>query len=129
MSDELTERMAAFDRCVLERDAALAADVLTDDFALVLVHPAAATMPRSRWLEVLEDYVVHDYGVEEQLVHATDDGAAVLQRVHMTATVLGEDRSGLFVMSDFWRKRDGQWRVWRRHSTPLAAGAMPGTEP
>ena len=44
----------------------------------------------------------------------------------MIATVLGQDRSGVFVMSDIWRHGPDGWRVWRRHSTPFAAGRMPG---
>jgi hypothetical protein len=46
--------------------------------------------------------------------------------VQVRATVLGEDRSGPFVTSDLWRLRGDSWRIWRRHSTPLLAGAMPG---
>jgi hypothetical protein len=82
-------------------------------------------MPRARWLEVLEDYHVHAYSVADQRVDESDGLAAVLSKVHMRATVLGEDRSGTFVISDVWRLRDG-WRVWRRHSSPLTAGEMPG---
>ena len=83
-------------------------------------------MPRARWLEVLPDYVVHDYRVEERFVDVADDLAAVLQRVWMHATVLGEDRSGTLVISDFWRRTADGWRIWKRHSTPFAAGRMPG---
>lgn len=126
MEDDLNRRIEAFERCVNERDAVAAADVLDDGYALVLVQPNAATMPRERWLEVLGDYVVHDYEVQERTIDVDGDCAAVLQRVAMRATVLGEDRSGVFVLSDIWRRRDGVWRVWRRHSTPLAAGTMPG---
>lgn len=126
MDNELRERVERFQTCIERRDPALAAEVLDSDYALVLVHPTPAVMPRDRWLQVLEDYVVRSYDVEEQIVDVEGDCAVVLQRVRMEATVLGEDRSGLFVISDVWRRRDGQWRVWRRHSTPLAAGAMPG---
>lgn len=104
-----------------------AEEVLDADFALVLVHPAPATMPRVRWLEVLEDYVVHSYSVEEQRVDRSEDVATVLSRVRMRATVLGEDRSGLFVISDVWRLRAEGWQIWRRHSSPLTAGEMPGS--
>jgi hypothetical protein len=83
-------------------------------------------MPRARWLEVLPDYVVHDYRVEERFVDVADDLAAVLQRVWMRATVLGGDRSGTLVISDFWRRTPDGWRIWKRHSTPFAAGRMPG---
>jgi ketosteroid isomerase-like protein len=99
---------------------------LDEDYELVLVQPSPASMPRSRWLEVLPDYVVHDYEVQEHVVDVDGDCAAVLQRVRMSATVLGEDRSGQFVISDVWRRRGGSWKVWRRHSTPLSAGKMPG---
>ncbi|HEY3546705.1 MAG TPA: hypothetical protein VGK17_11540, partial [Propionicimonas sp.] len=61
-------------------------------------------------------------------VEVLGSSAAVLQRVEMTATVLGDDRSGRFVISDHWLHGDAGWRVWRRHSTPLDAGRMPGQD-
>jgi len=43
----------------------------------------------------------------------------------MDAAVFGADRSGLFAVTDTWLRDDDGWRVWRRHSTPMTAGAMP----
>jgi hypothetical protein len=127
MSEEdLATRMALFDRCVLERDRSLAEGVLDSAYALVLVQPTPAVMPREAWLAMLGDYVVHEYEVEEQHLALDGDSAAVLQRVRMRATVVGEDRSGHFVLSDMWRRRPDGWRVWLRHSTPLSAGSLPG---
>jgi len=37
--------------------------------------------------------------------------------------VLGNDRSGLFLLTDVWLL-DDDWRVWRRHSTAVTAGAL-----
>jgi ketosteroid isomerase-like protein len=125
-SDDLSASMRSFDEAVQRRDRALAERVLHEDYALVLVHPVPATMPRARWLEVLADYVVHSYRIEEQQVDQSGDVAAVLSKVHMRATVLGTDRSGEFVLSDFWRQGEDGWRVWRRHSSSLSAGEMPG---
>lgn len=124
---DLTAAMTGFDEAVHRRDRAAAEEVLDRDYALVLVHPASAVMPRERWLEVLADYVIHSYALEDQRVDVDDETAAVLSRVRMRATVLGEDRSGLFVISDVWRHRPDGWRVWRRHSSPLSAGDMPGS--
>jgi len=126
--DDLTAAMRRFDDAVQQRDHAAAEESLDEDFALVLVHPSPALMPRARWLQVLDDYVVHSYAIEEQHVDQVDDVAAVLSRVQMQATVLGEDRSGLFVLSDVWRRQNGGWRVWRRHSSPLSAGDLPGAQ-
>jgi ketosteroid isomerase-like protein len=123
---EILELADRWQRAIEQRDRAAAEQVLHPDYALTLVHPSPAVMPRKRWLEVLEDYHVHSYAIQERTIDVAGDTAAVLQRVHQQATVLGEDRSGLFVISDVWLREDGRWRVWRRHSTPLEAPRMPG---
>lgn len=38
---------------------------------------------------------------------------------------MGEDRSGIFVITDIWRRDPDGWHLWRRFSTPMTAGAMP----
>lgn len=129
MAADLHHQMEALERCIVDRDEDLADRVLDEDFALVLVQPQQAVMPRARWLDVLADYVVHHVEVQEQVIDADTDCAVVLRRVRMSATVLAEDRSGVFVISDIWRRRGDEWRIWRRHSTPLDAGAMRGAEP
>ncbi len=109
------------------RDRAVAESLLHDDFALVLVQPTLAVMPRARWLDVLSDYVVHNYAVEEIVVDVDGDLAVLLHRDVMSATVLGNDRTGSFVITDVWKLGGDGWKLWRRHSTPLSAGEMPGT--
>lgn len=88
--------MERFQGCIERRDRTAADAVLDPDFALLLVQPARAVMPRKRWLEVLEDYVVDSYAVKDQVIDAEDDVAVVLHRDEMSATVLGQDRSGTF---------------------------------
>lgn len=126
IDDELQKAMAALQECIERRDRPAAERVLDEEYALVLVHPAPVTMPRERWLDMLPEYRVHSYHVEEAVVDADGDVAVVLQRVHMTATVIDADRSGTFVITDVWRRRQDVWKLWRRHSTPLMAGDMPG---
>jgi len=122
--DVLLERAARWDAAIKERDLVAAESLLASDFALELVQPVRSVMGRDVWLEMLADYVVHEWEVEEQVVDQGEDVAALLQRVRMRATVMGEDRSGTFVVSDLWRRIDGEWRVWRRHSTPMSAGRI-----
>lgn len=126
MTTELLSQIENFQRIVLDRDQALAGSVLDDDYMLMLVQPVPAAVPRSTWLRMLPDYVVHEYRVEEQTVDVDGDTAVVLSRVQMRAEVLGQDRSGTFVLTDVWRHRPDGWRVWRRHSTPATAGRLPG---
>ena len=123
---ELDTACAEFDRAVTQRDHDVAERILHPEFALVLVHPAPAVMPRQRWLDTLDGYIVDEWEVEEALLDSSDGIASVLRRVRMQATVLGEDRSGTFIVSDTWLRTGLGWQVWRRHSTPLQAGRMPG---
>ena len=99
---------------MMDRDVELAESLLDARFQLMLVQPASTTMPRARWLEVLPGYVMHEYHVQSQQLDVDGDTAAVLSLVVMKATVLGEDRSGVFVISDIWRQRGDGWRLWRR---------------
>jgi ketosteroid isomerase-like protein len=123
-AEDLLRRAALWDQAMGERDEVAAAELLAPEFALELVQPVRNIMTREVWLEVLADYVIHEWDVEERIVDVDGDYAAMLQRVLMQATVMGEDRSGTFVMSDLWRRIDGEWRLWRRHSTPLSTGQL-----
>ena len=126
VTTDLDVAITRFQACIEARDHAAAEAVLDADFALVLLQPGRVVMPRGRWLEVLSDYVMHSCRVLDSVTDISDDLAVVLHRDEMSATVLGEDRSGTFVVTDVWRLREGAWKVWRRHSTPLAAGRLPG---
>jgi len=123
---ELLERAEAWQRAIEARDPAAAGEFLADDFALEIVEPARAVVPRAQWLALLPDYVISEYEILERVVDVDGDVGFILQRGRMVATVLGDDRSGIFVLSDLWRRQGGAWRVWRRHSTPFSAGELPG---
>ena len=122
---EIERRAEAWQQAIQQRDAGAAAEFLADDFALVIVQPKRAVLPRAQWLALLADYVTTEYEIDEWIVDVDGDLAVVLQRVRMEATVLGADRSGAFILTDVWRREGARWRVWRRHSTPVSAGPMP----
>lgn len=124
MDGDLDARIDAFQRCIEERDSALAEELLDPDYALVLVQPTRTMVPRKAWLQALPDYAVHSYEFHERVVDVDGDCAAVLHRATMRATVQGQDRSGTFIITDVWRRRDGAWQIWRRHSTPLSASEL-----
>lgn len=122
---DLLERWRGWQRSIEARNVEAAGEYLAEDYALVLVQPERAVFPREIWLETLRDYVVSGYEIEAQVVDVGDDVAVIVHRARMEATVFGADRSGVFVITDVWRRVDETWRVWRRHSTPLGAGRMP----
>ncbi|HEY2887913.1 MAG TPA: nuclear transport factor 2 family protein [Candidatus Limnocylindrales bacterium] len=123
--DDLIERWRGWQASIEARDVAAAGGFLADDYALELVQPERSVVPRAAWLALLPDYVVSGYAIEAQIVEVHGDIGLILHRARQEATVRGADRSDTFVLTDIWRRIDGTWRVWRRHSTPLAAGAMP----
>ena len=98
---------------------------LHPDFALVLVHPAPDRVDRTDLLHTLEEYDIKDWNVQQFNWDVRGDMATNLQLVEQSAVVRGADRSGPFVLSDIWLREPAGWQLWRRHSTPLEAGAWP----
>jgi ketosteroid isomerase-like protein len=119
---DLTDRWQV---TIQARDPEGAARFLCDDYALVILQPQPAVVRRDEWLRMLPDYAVSGYSVEERIVEAGTDLCTVFQRVDQTAMVNGVERSGIFILVDVWVRETDAWRVWRRHSTPLSAGAAP----
>ena len=127
MERDLLAAIDRFQACGERRDVAGADALLHERYALVLVQPHEVVMPRDRWLALLPDYLIHRYERHALVVDEQGDCGVSVQRASMSATVLGEDRSGDFVISDVWLRDDTRgWLLWRRHSTPLSAGRMPG---
>ncbi len=122
--DGLRARAASWESSVLRRDLDGVQQFIAPDFAVVILQPTRTVVPRSQWLKTIADYRIHEYQVEDEIVEMDGDIGVVLQRIRMKATVLGQDRSGIFIHTDIWRRTD-RWRVWRRHSTPLSAGPYP----
>ena len=122
--EELRARAAGWESSILRRDVEGVQQFLTAGFAVVILQPTRAVVPREQWLKTIADYRIHDYHVEDEIIDVDGDLGVILQRIRLKATVLGQDRSGIFIHTDIWRRTD-QWRVWRRHSTPLSAGPYP----
>jgi Domain of unknown function (DUF4440) len=122
---DLELRLDEFQRVIEARDVHAAQTVLDEDYALVLVQPTRVVISRAQWLAALPDYVVSEWTLQERLVDVDEDCAVVLQKGFQRAVVQGQSRDGVFVISDVWRRRQGLWHIWRRHSTPLTAGEIP----
>ena len=120
--NDLTDR---WQLAIEARDPEGAARFLSDDYALVILQPEPAVVRRDEWLRLLPDYVVTGYSVEARVVETDGDLCTVFHRVDQTALVTGVERSGIFILVDVWVREADEWRVWRRHSTPLSAGLVP----
>ena len=125
--DDVLARAAQWQDLLQARDVEGVGEFMHEDYALVLVDPSEVEVPLDEWLQMLPDYVQHSYEIHHQVARVAGDTAAVMTLATQHATVEGGDRSGRFTVTDVWlRDPAGQWRVWRRHSSPPAtAGAMP----
>ena len=71
---------------------------------------------RAEWFAVLPRYAVERFEFIDMDVHQYGDTAVVLSHYRQEATVGGTPRSGDFLITDVWVKRDGNWQVVARSS-------------
>jgi ketosteroid isomerase-like protein len=122
-SSRATDEIIASERAWMEawqlRDRETCERILADDF--VLTSARGNLVDRQQWLEgAMEAFACEAFVWDDILVRQYGDVAVVNARAHQKATVAGQDWSGLFLITDVWVKRDGEWRVVSRHgSGPL----------
>ena len=119
---------AAFQR----KDIAAMQDMMADGYALVI---AVQNLPlqvvgRNAWLAALDDYQISEASVEHIHVRIYDCVAVAVMLWRQVATLHGEDRSGLMMLTDIWVDVSGEWKLAERHSSrPEHPGAArPQTE-
>ncbi|MCU0510760.1 MAG: nuclear transport factor 2 family protein [Anaerolineae bacterium] len=119
---------AAFQR----KDIGALQDMMADGYALVI---AVENLPlqvvgRNAWLAALDDYQISEAAVEHIHVRIYDCVAVAVMLWRQVATLHGEDRSGLMMLTDIWVDVSGEWKLAERHSSrPEHPGAArPETE-
>ena len=125
MAQTPQEADAEWSAALIARDTEGVLPYMDDDYTLVVLTPALARVARPEWLALLPQYVISGWITEFSEWDVAGDLAIHTQLVHQTALVMGGDRSGPVTITDVWRRSAGQWKVWRRVSTPLAFGDMP----
>jgi hypothetical protein len=112
---ELAEAVKARDIPLLERH-------LGQEFTLTTGRPGAEVRSRSEWLDVTrDDYVVDSFDFDDLVVQAYGDFAVVRSRYRQAGSMAAQDRSGAYLMTDAWVRRDERWQLVARHITPLAS--------
>ena len=83
---------------------------------------------RQRWMETVRIYDIDRFEFADVDVRPYGDVAVVLSDYRQDATVAGERRSGDFLLTDVWVRRDGRWQVVARSSIlmPGSTGAPQG---
>lgn len=106
---------AAFQR----KDVAALQKLMADGYSLVIAVESLPlqVVPRDAWLEALTDYSIMEASVDHIHVRMYDDVAVAVMLWRQTATLQGEDRNAVFMLTDIWVNVGGEWRLAERHSS------------
>lgn len=106
---------AAFQR----KDVATLQKMMADGYSLVIAVESLPlqVVPRNAWLEALADYNILEASVDHIHVRMYGDVAVAVMLWRQTATLHGEDRTAVFMLTDIWVNVDGEWRLAERHSS------------
>jgi ketosteroid isomerase-like protein len=110
LANEWTQAIQRKDRDALE-------SLLGEGY--MLQAPGIGRMPRAEWLATVAVYDIHSFSFDDVDVLTYGDFAVMRSRYTQQATVRGQDRSAVFLVTDVWVRRDGRWQVVSRHTSIL----------
>ena len=92
---------------------------LSPDYFLAVASPGKplVTTPRKLWLEHLKVYSLEEMRLGEMLVRGYGDVASLAYPYFQRAKLNGEEKSGDYLITDIWVKRDGSWKIAARYSS------------
>lgn len=100
----------------VRKDRATCEAILAEDF--LLTSARGILMPKADWLAgAMDSFNCTAFAWEQLTVRPFGDTAIVHGRAKQQASVSGQDWSGVFLVTDVWVRRDGQWQVVSRHGT------------
>ena len=117
---EVLRRSREWHDAIMRTDTAALSRMLLPEYSLTVAPDLEnAYVPRDAWLRNTMGYQMRADRWEASDVRVLGDVVVVTSRVWQRATPGGRDRSGHFVLTDVWRRVDGEWLVASRTSTWL----------
>lgn len=104
---------------VQKREMKVLNDMLDDNFTMT---SSLSNVPldKKEWLDLANGrYVIKSFEYKSSTIQVYNDDSAVVRSIYnQDAVVDGKDRSGDFLITDFWvRKSDGKWHAVARHTS------------
>ena len=93
--------------------------MMADGYSLVIAveDMPLQVVPRDAWLESLRSYEIQEASVERIYVRIYDCVAVAVMLWRQTASLHGQDRSAVFMLTDIWTRIGNEWRLAERHSS------------
>lgn len=114
VEDELTAAEREWMEAVQRKDLAALERIVAPEY--VYTASGHGRWSRQRWMETVPIYDIHRFAFHAVDVRAYGDVAAVLAHYEQEASVAGARRSGEFLLTDVWVRRNGAWQVVARSS-------------
>jgi ketosteroid isomerase-like protein len=99
---------------IRSRDLASLDRMLADEY--VYTASGQGRVDRQGWLRMVSVYDLQTFDFPRMDVRLYADVALVLCEYRQTGTVGGQVRSGTFLITDVWVRRDGRWQIAARSS-------------
>lgn len=110
---------ARWTAALIARDEAALEALLAPEFQLVGIRSTGVTsVHRAEWLATAGTIVFHDFKTRTTSVEVFGDTALATVEGSWDIVFGGHAIKENFYVTDVWIRRDGRWRVVRRHSSP-----------
>jgi ketosteroid isomerase-like protein len=122
---EIADLERRFGEAVLTKDVASLQTLLAPEFKLVGVRSTgAADMPRAAWFAALDRMTFSRFEPRVSSVEVFGNMALATVEGGWTLEFDGRRIDEDFYVTDVWVRRDGAWRIVRRHSSPYQPAAV-----
>ncbi|MDB5492806.1 MAG: SnoaL 3 multi-domain protein [Phenylobacterium sp.] len=123
-SDEIEALEHRFAEVILAKDMAQLETLLAPEYRLVGVRSTGTSdMPRDAWLAALPGMVFHRFELSVASVEVFGDTALAAVQGSWALDFNGRRIDESFYVTDIWVRREGGWRIVRRHSSPYQPAA------
>jgi len=95
---------------------------MADEFTLTSAYSTGDIITRDEFLKNIQAVKQNELSFYNATVGIYGDVAILKARIKDSYTMNGEDRSGDYLITDVWVKREGRWQIVTRHSSlPMKA--------
>jgi ketosteroid isomerase-like protein len=95
---------------------------MADEFTLTSAYSSGDLVTKEQFLKNVQSVNQKEITFHDASVKIYGDVAILKARITDNYTMNGQDRSGDYLITDVWVKREGQWQVVTRHSSvPMKA--------
>jgi hypothetical protein len=121
LTEDLAELSTRFMEAVRDREVSFLDHHLGEEFTLTTGRPNAPVRSRDEWLFVTTSrYEIDEFAFDSMDAYDYGGSALVRTRYRQTASMDGERRDGVYLMTDLWVERDGRPQLVTRHISPIA---------